>query len=89
LIYKNLLITRIKVLLYLYERVVFFRPLALVVLFRFAAGLPVLFFGTFAPFLRASDNPMAIACFRLVTFFPEPLLSVPRFFRFIALFTVS
>jgi len=35
--------------------------------------------GTFAPDLRASDNPMAIACFRLVTFFPlRPLRSVPR-----------
>ena len=35
------------------------------------------FFGTFAPRLRASDKPMAMACFRLVTFLPEPLLSVP------------
>jgi hypothetical protein len=58
--------------------------------FRFAAGLPVffLFAGTLAPFFRASDNPMAIACFRLVTFFPDPLFSVPFFLRFIALFTV-
>ena len=39
------------------------------------------FFGTFAPALRASDSPMAIACFRLVTFFPlRPLFSVPLFF---------
>ncbi|HEU4993876.1 MAG TPA: hypothetical protein VFT29_03620 [Gemmatimonadaceae bacterium] len=40
--------------------------------------------GTFAPFLRASDNPIAIACFRLVTRPPFPLLplsSVP-WFRF-------
>src|SRR5690606_24497633 len=36
-------------------------------------------FGTFAPARRASDSPMAIACLRLVTFFPErPLFSVPR-----------
>jgi hypothetical protein len=35
--------------------------------------------GTFAPARRASDRPMAIACLRLVTFFPErPLRSVPR-----------
>src|SRR5262245_7649576 len=34
--------------------------------------------GTLPPARRASDNPMAMACFRLVTFFPErPLLNVP------------
>jgi len=41
------------------------------------------FFGTLAPFLRASERPMAIACFLLLTFLPDlPLLSVPalRFF---------
>ncbi len=27
-----------------------------------------------------SDMAMAMACFRLLTFFPEPLRSVPRFF---------
>lgn len=38
--------------------------------------------GTFFPFFRASDRPIAIACFRLVTFLPlRPLLSVP-FLRF-------
>lgn len=37
--------------------------------------------GTFAPFFRASLSPIAIACFRLVTFLPEPLFSVPFFFR--------
>src|SRR6185436_16836077 len=51
----------------------------------------VLFFrGTFAPFLRASDRPMAIACFRLFTFPPlppGPLFSVPFLRRFIALST--
>ena len=38
------------------------------------------FFGTFLPFLRASDRPMAIACLRLLTLPPRPplpLLSVP------------
>jgi hypothetical protein len=35
--------------------------------------------GTFAPARRASDRPMAIACLRLVTRFPErPLRRVPR-----------
>ena len=37
------------------------------------------FFGTFAPAFRASERPIAIACSRLVTFFPErPDLSSPR-----------
>ena len=36
--------------------------------------------GTLAPAFRASERPIAIACFRLLTFFPElPDLSVPRF----------
>ena len=46
--------------------------------------------GTFAPFLRASERPIAIACFRLFTvppFPPGPDLSVPRFLRRIALAT--
>jgi hypothetical protein len=56
-----------------------------VVLPLFFAGRPVLFFaaffGTFAPALLASDNPIAIACLRLVTFLPlRPLRRVPRFF---------
>lgn len=46
--------------------------------------LPVFFRGTFAPFLRASLRPIAIACFRLLTFRPEPLFSVPFFLRCIA-----
>lgn len=38
--------------------------------------------GTFAPFSRASESPIAIACFLLVTFFPLlPEVSVPFFFR--------
>jgi hypothetical protein len=47
--------------------------------------------GTLAPFLRASDNPIAIACLRLFTVPPFPPLlrfSVPRFRRLIALATV-
>jgi hypothetical protein len=40
--------------------------------------------GTFAPFSRASLRPIAIACFRLFTVCPDPLLSVPRFRRRIA-----
>jgi hypothetical protein len=52
--------------------------------------LDVLRFGTFAPFLRASERPIAIACFRLFTFPPRPPgpeRSVPRFRRRIALST--
>jgi hypothetical protein len=45
--------------------------------------------GTFAPDRRASDRPIAIACFRLVTFFPErPLRSVPRLRSCIARLTL-
>jgi hypothetical protein len=37
-------------------------------------------FGTLAPDCRASDRPIATACFRLVTFRPErPERSLPRF----------
>ena len=43
--------------------------------------------GTFAPFSRASLSPIAIACFRLRTFRPEPLLRVPIFLRCRADFT--
>lgn len=42
------------------------------------------FLGTFAPFLRASESPMAMACSRLLTtppFPPLPDFSVPRFSR--------
>src|ERR1700729_3911420 len=49
------------------------------------------FLGTLAPFLRASESPIAIACLRLVTLPPLPPLpeqSVPRFSRRIALFTL-
>lgn len=46
--------------------------------------------GILAPFARASDNPIAIACFRLVTFPPcpdFPLFRVPFLRRRIALST--
>jgi hypothetical protein len=47
------------------------------------------FFGIFAPDLRASDRPMAIACLRLFTRFPErPLLSLPRFISCMARLTL-
>jgi hypothetical protein len=36
------------------------------------------FFGTFLPFLRALDRPIAIACFRLLTRPPLPLFALPR-----------
>jgi hypothetical protein len=36
--------------------------------------------GTFPPARRASDNPIAMACFRLFTVFPDrPLFKVPLF----------
>lgn len=43
--------------------------------------------GTLAPFLRASDKPMAMACLRLFTVRPLPLLSFPRFFLCMAFST--
>src|SRR5207245_11443051 len=49
------------------------------------------FLGTFAPFLRASESPMAMSCLRLFTvppFPPLPDLSVSLFLRRIALATV-
>ena len=51
-------------------------------LFRFA--------GTLAPFFLASESPIAMACFRLVTLPPFPPLperSVPFFLRRMALST--
>ena len=65
-------------------------------LFRFEPDLRLLedfrllllfFFGTFLPFFRASESPIAIACFRLFTLPPLPLLSVPFFFLCMARFT--
>ena len=46
--------------------------------------------GTFAPARRASDNPIAIACLRLVTFLPVlPLFRVPCFLSCITFFTFA
>jgi hypothetical protein len=45
--------------------------------------------GTLPPSRRASERPMAIACFLLVTLRPEPLFSVPRLRLCIALFTFA
>lgn len=47
------------------------------------------FDGTLPPASRASDRPMAIACFLLVTFLPEPLFNVPRLRSRIAFSTFS
>jgi len=48
------------------------------------------FYGTFLPFSRASDRPMAIACFRLLTVLPlRPLFNVPLLRLCSALFTSS
>lgn len=44
--------------------------------------------GTFAPFCLASLSPIAMACFRLVTFRPELLFNVPFLRRCMADFTV-
>src|SRR3954471_7854584 len=62
-------------------------------LLRFVLFLADVFFfgaGTFPPARRASESPIAIACLRLVTFFPElPLFSVPALRSFIAFPTFS
>jgi hypothetical protein len=48
----------------------------------------LLFFGTLAPDLRASDSPIAIACLRLLTFLPlRPDFSWPCLYSCIALLT--
>jgi hypothetical protein len=46
--------------------------------------------GTFAPLFRASDSPIAIACLRLLTFFPDrPDFRLPVFRSFIVRATFS
>ena len=48
------------------------------------------FLGTLSPLSRASESPIAIACLRLVTFFPErPLFSLPSFISCMASSTFS
>lgn len=54
-----------------------------------AAFFEVAFLGTFAPDFLASESPIAIACFLLVTFFPLlPLLSFPSFISCITFSTL-
>jgi hypothetical protein len=56
---------------------------------RFERFVEPPFFGTFAPRLRASESPIAIACLRLWTFFPDrPLFNFPRLYSCIAFFTL-
>ena len=44
--------------------------------------------GTLAPFFRAFESPIAMACFRLVTFLPDlPLFNVPFLRSRMAFFT--
>src|SRR5258707_13829138 len=51
----------------------------------FALRFLVAFFGTFLPLARASESPIAIACFLLFTVLPErPLFRVPALRFFIA-----
>jgi len=56
----------------------FLEALFLPELFLEAVFFAPFFFGTLSPSFLASDKPMAIACFRLVTFFPLlPLFNLP------------
>ena len=53
-----------------------------------AAAQAAFFLGTLAPFQRASDKPIAIACLRLLTRLPLlPLVNVPFFRLCIVRFT--
>src|SRR5829696_6397741 len=58
-----------------------------------AAGCYFFFlFGTFLPFFRALDNPIAIACLRLLTLPPlppGPLFAFPLLYSCISFFTSS
>ena len=68
-----------------------FRELLRDELLRDELFLEELLRGTFAPFFRASESPIAIACLRLFTvppLPPGPLFSVPFFLRRIALPTL-
>jgi hypothetical protein len=68
---------------FLVEAAFFVPPLFFEDALPFGAG------GTLPPSRRASERPMAMACLRLVTFFPEPLFSVPRFNLCISVSTLS
>jgi hypothetical protein len=52
-----------------------------------AAVYAVFFAGTFLPAFRASERPMAMACFELVTFRPLPERSLPSFIARISVST--
>ena len=55
---------------------------------RFRSSACYFFFGTFLPSRRASESPMAMACFGLVTFLPlRPDLSLPCFISLISVST--
>jgi hypothetical protein len=57
---------------------------------HFALDFDEDFLGTFAPSLRASERPIAMACLRLVTFLPlRPLFSLPSFISRISSRTFS
>ena len=72
---------------------VFFAGLFLAAPFLAAAFVPPRpeadFLGTRAPSSRASERPMAMACFLEVTFLPLPLFKVPRFLSCITCSTFS
>lgn len=68
---------------------VFFEVLRFAVDFFAVDFFAAAFFGTLPPSFRASDKPIAIACFLLVTFWPEPDFSVPRLRSCIAFSTFS
>ena len=77
------------VLLAVFRDVVFFEVFRDVDFFAVFRD-PDAFGGTLPPARLASDNPMAIACFRLVTFLPNrPLFSAPSFRSCMALSTFS
>lgn len=79
--YTNILYDLLRDFLAVFRLV--FRPVFL------TAFLPVFFAGTFPPLFRASESPIAIACFRLVTFLPlRPLFNVPFLRSCIAFFTL-
>ncbi|WXB12583.1 hypothetical protein LZC94_32635 [Pendulispora albinea] len=62
----------------------------LAAVFLAAGFFAAFFFGTFAPSRRASERPMATACFLFVTFFPDlPERKVPSFRSCMALPTLS
>ena len=66
---------------------VFFAPVFFAAVFL---APPLFFAGTLPPSRRASDRPIAIACFLLLTVLPDPpLFSVPRLRSCIAFWTFS